>query len=392
MTGPVPIEVEAIDHSLFGASSATRGIACPGWINLAIKNDLLKGQKTSEAAAEGTAAHQLNELCLQSNSDPWEFIGTEIIVDSFTFTVDQEMADACQVFVDYANDLKDSGYDVEIEESLKSGKHKLARGTSDLVATILKGEAPEVEIGDYKHGVGITVEPDGDQLKYYAALVIENKNILRESPVSLAIIQPRIPHPEGVIRKCTGYTAGDILDWFDGTVVPKMEESEREDAVFQTGSHCRFCPVKEANLCPAINSEQAEFPLDEDPEVLDDNELGKRIQTAERIASQLESLKKEAFSRAMQGRKVSGYKLVNKKATRVWKEGAEEKLIEVYGDDAYTKSLLTPPQAEKMPKGKAFVSKNAYKPSTGYTLASEDDKRAEVKPAMEQFIESEQAG
>jgi len=382
------IKVEPIEHSLFGASSATRGIACPGWINLASKHDLLKGQKTSEAAAGGTAAHQLNELCINSGAEPWEFIGTEIEVEGYYFTVDEEMVNACNTFVDHYYEIVDQGYEVRIEESLKSEKHHLAKGTSDLTAIMLEGENPEVRIADYKHGVGVTVEPDSDQLKYYAAIVIEKYDIPRDVPVVLTIVQPRIPHPEGVIRHCDDYTAGDIIDWFDNEVVPKMEESERDDAMLQTGKHCRFCPVKEANLCPALNAESSEFNPDEDPETLTGEELGERIEQAERIVNQLESLRKEAMRRVLAGQKVKGLKLVQKKATRVWKEGAEEKLYELFGDDAYKKTLLTPPQVEKLPKGKGFVSSFAYKPDTGYTLASEDDKRPEVKPAIESYMES----
>jgi len=167
-----------------------------------------------------------------------------------------------------------------------------------------------------------------------------------------------------------------------------MEESERDDAMLQTGKHCRFCPVKEANLCPALNAESSEFNPDEDPEVLTGEELGERIQQAERIVNQLESLKKEAMRRVLAGQKVKGLKLVQKKATRVWKDGAEEKLNELYGEDAYKKTLLTPPQVEKLPEGKGIASSFAYKPDTGYTLAPEDDKRAEVKPAIESYMES----
>ena len=64
-------------HAELNASSSYRWMNCPGCLRmiaaLGIKRD-------SEEAAEGTAAHQVLETCLQKGEDPAAYIGTTVQV------------------------------------------------------------------------------------------------------------------------------------------------------------------------------------------------------------------------------------------------------------------------------------------------------------------------
>lgn len=92
-----------------------------------------------------------------------------------------------------------------------------------------------------------------------------------------------------------------------------------------------------------------------------------------------------------QGAKVPGFKLVNKRALRVWsdQEAVEDKVRKAKKlkmADAFTLKLLSPPQLEKVCKEKGIPFK-AYTEyitshSSGTTLAPESDKRQAVTPAV----------
>ena len=92
---------------------------------------------------------------------------------------------------------------------------------------------------------------------------------------------------------------------------------------------------------------------------------------------------------------------MRKKANRVFKDeikllDKDEKevvvkltdaLVDTFGDDAYQPRLFkTPPSIEKLPGGKKFVSRWAFTPDTGLTLAAESDKRDAVKLTGEEFF------
>ncbi len=83
-----------------------------------------------------------------------------------------------------------------------------------------------------------------------------------------------------------------------------------------------------------------------------------------------------------------GWKIVHKKANRVWKEGAEAAVVASIGEDAaYTRKFRSPPQVEKLGKvGKALAKEHAYKPETGLTLAPESDRREAVAPRTVQEV------
>ena len=87
------IDHKSREHSEIGASGAKRWMNCPGSVRLCrtIPNE------SSAAAEEGTAAHELAETCLKSGQDAVEFIDRTV----HGFTVDEDMAEAVQVYLDY---------------------------------------------------------------------------------------------------------------------------------------------------------------------------------------------------------------------------------------------------------------------------------------------------
>lgn len=401
------------EHSPIGASSADRWMACPASIRLAKALGLVS--VAGLAAAEGTAAHHMAEVCLNENLDAWEVIGTEIDVSGDKFIMDTEMADAVQVYLNFVQDIREKYPDAEFifEAPLSSKLHPDAFGTADLLAIVRSHKL--IIVGDYKHGRGVVCEPDKAQTKIYGYMALENyidEEDREDYNVHLWIAQPRIPHGKGRVRKHPT-TGTQLINWFTEEVIPAMLETENPESGFEMGDHCRFCPVKGPN-CPASTSAIKDVDLSVEPECLNGEEIGELMKLAAAIKGYVEALEKEAFNRAMGGEHVTGYKLVKKKANRAFKETMErfelddegsimtdengdeikvtvefdKEVIELFGDEAYQeRKLKTPPNIEKMTGGKKFIAQWAYTPDNGLTLAPESDRRKAAKPVLDEFLD-----
>lgn len=400
------IIVEEGRHSKRGASSATRWLACPGSINLTDK--LLSGKKielsTSRAAAEGTAAHLVLSSCLEDGSDAHEMSDISIEVSGWTFVVDDEMIAGVQETLDWVRarvaKAEADGFEVHlhIEKGLSSFLHEDAFGTSDILIHIV---GDRLIVVDFKYGRGVSVEPTSDQNGYYGYLAVENY-VQGDEDISVVeswIAQPRIPHPNGTIRRHIT-SVQELTDWWMNVVIPGIEETQDPDAHLVIGEHCRFCPNK--GHCPALKSEVFEFPMGIDATHLSDEELGEILNKLSAIKAVQDTFESEALRRARQGSKIPGRKLVRMKANRTFKDtmpqpdpedadetvevSVEDAINETFGLDGYAEpKLKSPAQIAKLDGGTQFVAQWAYSPDKGLTLAATSDKRAEVKPNIERL-------
>lgn len=378
---------------------------CPGSIQLGRKLGI-GFTESGFAAKEGTAAHEVLARCLETNPmpEPWEFMGTKVIVEKVEFEVDQQMVNALSLCY---NHIMDNMKEAEqygtvmnfIEVSMKHSKHELMYGTTDcgIVALDRKRRKVRIWVNDLKYGQGITVEPTSSQIKYYAELLVDR--LIQDGVIDshndvelvvLTIMQPRIPHHEGLIRSIE-MTGPELESWYLHELVPAMLETENPDALFEMGDHCTFCPVKDK--CPAMAQAVLDLSSLTQPELMSGDQLGEAINKIKAIAKLGERLEQLAFDRAMRGDRVKGFKLVKKKANRQFRDAikVDDEMVPIevhakntFGDAAYTKpALLTPPQIEKLPGGKAFVTQCAFTPTnTGLTLAPLSDNRVEAKPLM----------
>jgi len=384
------IRVEETKHSKLGASSAYRWMNCPG--SVALNDKAYKdgsARSSGPAAAEGTAAHTIGAAALLEGSEPWNYTSLEVEVEDWIFPVDPEMVEAVSVWTDFVDALvdqyKDENPKVFIEHSMQSKLNDLAFGTSDTLI-LVPGEV--LIVIDYKHGKGVVVEPDSTQNKYYGALACEvfpAKDLKGIKRIEMYIVQPRIPHPKGVVR---GYesTPTKIKNWFKKEVLPAMDLTQSEDAMLATGEWCRFCSAKDT--CPAIKKEVANFNVTLDPDYIDGDALGELLSKKKIIVDYFKTLESEAYRRVMDGQDVKGYKLVRGKSNRAWKDDVEDKIKDKFGDEAYQeRKVKSPAMLEKLEGGKTFVSEFAYKPDTGLTIAPTSDKREAVKRPMDAFLD-----
>lgn len=393
------LKSEEVKHSKLGASAAERWMNCPGSPQLIAKLPEEMVRRSGSAAALGTASHTVSAVCLEKGIDAWELSGEKVESRDWTFVVDEEMVNSTQMYIDYVRQrfeqFKDKGAKLYLEKPLSTVCDPDGFGTGDAIIYV---PGDRIIVMDFKNGM-IIVEPSSAQLKDYAAMAIEE--FLDEDDackiVELVIVQPRMPHPKGFIRKLV-MSVQEVTDWFQNECLPAMKATREPNALLHVGDWCRFCPARDG--CPALKGEVTSFNSSADPVALTDEEVGIFLSKGKSIAGYLAALEEEALKRVRMGKKVIGWKLVKKKGNRIFKdfineqeEGKpavtikfEDAVVAVFGKDAYTEpAIKTPPNIEKLKGGKPFVSRWAYTPDTGETLAPESDKREEIKPMMDKL-------
>lgn len=366
-------------HSAIGASSAYRWMACPG----SIRESEGIESKTSPYAEEGTAAHELGEVCLLDNTDAIAHIG-----ETFNgYEVTEEMADAVQVYLDVVRRrLEETDGILHVEKKFNlDWLYPGMFGTNDVC---IEEPFGKLTVIDYKHGAGVPVSPhENAQLMYYGLGASHGEDF---EEVELVIVQPRA-YAEGEAERVWA-TTPERLEEFAKELKAAVFRTRRKTAKLVTGSHCRFCPAKVT--CPEVHKQnnisamKAFDPVNSekaivlpDPKGLTPKQMKRVLDGEDLLKSWLSSVREYAFDYMEKGKVVPGYKLVKKTKHRIWKSGkdiADELQKQgVYGVDMYApQKLKTPAQMETAicksgvtkSEGKEFVAELCEKPDGGHSL------------------------
>lgn len=375
-------------HSKLGASVAHRWMNCPGSIRRCAG---IEDQETI-FAAEGTAAHELAEKALRYRSKTVSaFIDEPILVGNHKFVVDEEMAEAVQLYFDTVMDDYEDGDLLLIEVKFDlSEVYEGMFGTGD--AALYKRRTKALKVFDYKHGKGYAVEAENNpQLAYYGVGCVKHPDLagLPIDEVELVIVQPRAPHKDGPVRRWKT-DALHLID-FMADLRAAAVATTAPDAPLVAGAWCKFCPA--AGVCDALKAESLRQAEEEfgyaPPDGLTDDELASIVEKADLVQGWIKAVFQEAFNRLQAGQKVPGWKLVQKRATRKWR-GEEDDLaldlqieLGLSEQQIFARKLLSPAKLEALlPKGdRKLLEQFVVKESSGTTLAREADRRAEVQPS-----------
>lgn len=330
-------------HSNLGASGAERWFNCSGSV------ELQKGipNTSSEAAKEGTLAHELAEQILLGKTN----IAPEKLKN-------QEMLDAVWVYTDYVfSKIKKPKQKLYVEKQFDlSFIHEGMFGTND--ACIIDRDTKTLEIVDYKHGEGKYVEVENNlQLLYYALGAYQSFCIDGEEDITnikLTIVQPRFKGADPI--RSWEIDVKTLLE-FEDTLRQKVKKV-LENPELKMGEWCRWCTAKA--ICPlqkskALEVARANFGVDKKlqlPEIkaLTTQELSEVLSYKKDINSWLIAVEKEALRLAIDGEDIHGYTLSTKKTHRKWSvEG--KKLIELLTEAGLAEGeilqVITPSQVEK---------------------------------------------
>src|SRR5262252_551574 len=150
-------------HSLLGASGAYRWLACPGSFRL---SQQVPHRPSSIYAATGTVAHSFIEKAwCEHGFMSLDDVGLDWVQDGHEGTVDLDMVDGVNVMLKYLRSAAMTADWIEVEHQVQLYYPSPVAmfGTTD--AIFKTGRV--LEIGDYKNGAGVSVNPvENPQLLY----------------------------------------------------------------------------------------------------------------------------------------------------------------------------------------------------------------------------------
>lgn len=406
------------DHATWSASATARNWNCPGALTLAAKVEKL--DRESEAAAWGTACHQISEKCLRSGFDAAHYLGTKEKTKEHEIEVDDEMVETAQTYIDYVrNEIAPPGQGhpkgflkIEQKFSLASLNPPFdAGGTAD--AVIYLQEQQSLHVIDLKGGRGVVVEAKGNpQLRTYALGAILANPDVRVKSVKVTIVQPRAGHKDGRIRSEIFHVA-DLIEWTadlltvmsaaKGAMVEAQKhgaDAQWAKAYLKAGDHCKFCPA--AGICPALEQkaldaagvwfDEFDAPrLANTPESLDPAHLAMVLNAADMIEDWLNACRSLAQRLAESGVEIPDYILVDKIGRRKWAADDDKvvadllNVVKLTREQVFEAKLRSPAQIEKVlgSKRKGEIANMFHAPVTGTNLVRADKtSRPPATPAV----------
>lgn len=382
---------EIKDHATYGASSSERWLNCAGSIRL---TERAPPQAESIYAAEGTAAHACFEFLLRAATNG----GLEQALTPAAAKWGVEPTKHGREAVEWIIGQYDpSEYTILFESKVDASSFTRPGefGTLDVAVYDQFDDQGTLTVMDYKYGAGIAVDAADEngnvnsQLAYYA-LAVAHRLKYRFKYVRLVVIQPRAFHPSGeTIREHT-ITIEQLKAW-----IPRfkagVQACEKDAAPTKAGKWCRFCAA--SVICPTLKDQafvDAQIVFDDEsglqrapaPNMIQLPHLGTVLDGCEKLETWIASVREHAQTLLHYGAKVEGWKLVDKRAQRKWRdEDSVAKLARKrFGDVAFSPpSLLSPAQLEKATKkikgADEWIAENVTRESSGKNLVRDTDKR-----------------
>lgn len=374
-------------HARFSASGSSRWIQCPASIQM----EAPFPDQTSQYAMEGTAAHELGERALRIGCNTGALVGEVIAVEdrhggTEDFEVTEEMADYVQQYVDYVRSLPGELF---VEQRVDFS-HVVPDGFGTADAIVYDADDKTLTVIDLKYGQGVRVEAqENSQAQLYALGALNDYSWIGEiDTIRCVIVQPRLDH----ISEWD--TTVKDLKSFARTAATAAEQALSEEPPFGPAeSACRFCkaagsckPLAEHNLAIAA----AEFgePTTLRPvNVLAGDELAQILANLKLFQDWLKAVESHAISEIDHGHDIPGFKLVEGRSLRKWtddREAEQALLDELSVEEAFTRKLISPSQAESLlGKKHPVLSDLVTKPPGKPTLVPESDKRPALASSAE---------
>lgn len=368
--------------------------------------------ETTVYAAEGTLAHSVCELygrkkftvmsTRKFNSELKKLKADELWQD--------EMIKTAEVYVDFLTEKAMTyaatphvAFEVRVDLSdyIPEGF-----GTCDNI--MIGGDT--LRITDYKHGKGVPVSSiDNGQMRLYALGALKlyypiyGDTIKR---VCTAIVQPRIT--EDITEEWL--TVDELREWGETAAKPKAQAAYFGMGTFCAGDWCRFCKGKaecraraehyagfsqyvgadiegRMSEADALCREEADGLGADLPPLLSDEEIGALLTQAEGLSAWYADLQDYAREAILAGRTIPGWKVVEGKRVRAFKDA--DAALEIMRKEGYDDAVLfdrkpkTLAQLEKLTGKKRFgelMEDNIMWPPGKPTLVTFDDKRDAYSP------------
>ena len=372
-----------LKHAVLSASSSHR------WLNCTPSAMLEKSfeNKGSEAAAEGTAAH---ELCEHKLKKALKRRSKRPVSDYNT----DEMEECSDAYVDFVMEQYEQAKQkckdpvVLIEQRLDFSAYVPdGFGTGDCL--IVADDT--LHIVDFKYGLGVLVEAEHNpQMMLYAlgALAIY-QDLYDIEFVAMTIFQPRREN----VSTWT-ISVPELLDWAENELKPKAELAAKGEGEYCSGDWCTFCRAKATCRKRAEdNLKMARLDF-QDPPLLSDEEVAEVLAQLPDLTKWAAEVQEYALEQATKhGKHWTGFKIVRSVSRRKYtdEEKVAQTAIKAGYEDIYRSTLIPITEMEKLMGKKNFaeiLGDLVHKPPGKLTLAPETDKRPAVD-VFEDFKEDE---
>lgn len=367
-------------HALLGPSSASRWMACPPSVKLCEQFEDVE----SEYAKEGSLAHEIAELKVKKLIDPG--LTSRKFTSAMKKLKEKELyQEEMQGYTDeYVEFIQEQMYSYEttphisVEQKVDFSQYVPGGfGTADCI--LIANDTLHVIDFKYGKGVPVSVENNAQLLLYALGAYLAYEMIFPIEHIKMSIVQPRLTGID------TWECSLDYLLDFAKKAQEKAVMALNSEGDFNCGEHCKFCKAK--STCKAranTNLELAKYEF-KSADLLTLEEIGEILQKAHDLDTWVKEIEKYALAESLKGNNVPGWKAVNGKGSRSFKNTDEAiKVLKENGiaeELLYERKYLTLAQMEKVIGKKDFnnlvgnlIVMNVGKP----TLVEVSDKREAI--------------
>ena len=315
------------DHSPISPSMLWRIMGDDACYASVVEQQKHPEESAGDAARLGTKLHEEAEMALLFGDDH-----ADPLVNAY---------------LKYCRDLKGGG-EIIPEKVVSLRKYvKDMKGTADCV--IITADR-HLHVIDFKTGRGLVPVENNPQLMAYALGVLEEMD---EPPkkITLHISQPAINYQNGwpVTKKALKQFGRDLKEaanlCFEDE--PVFSPTEKNCRWCSAAPHCDVLKMKMSAVMKQDFSGQTFNPTP--PEMLDDEQITALLSHKTMIERYLSQIEKAAVTRLLEGETLTAFKLGYAKTQRRWSPNAEEKMIQLLGEEAFApKKLIGIGIAEKL--------------------------------------------
>ncbi len=323
-------------HALLGPSDAKRWMNCPPAARLTEHME----DPGSQYAAAGTLAHAIAEL----KGRKYFGIPEPMSAREFNKQLKKLKEDP-----DYDKGM-DGATDLYLEHlktramSFKSTQPYVALEVrvdlSDLVpegfgmADCIMIGADRLEVIDFKNGAGVPVSAEANyQMMLYALGALNTFRFIYGDTIHTAHFSIVQPNAGGIKEwECQ---VKDLVEWGETVVRPAAELAWAGKGEFVPGDWCRFCRGKAQCSARAKamlelgNAPRALEPASSAGALLTDSQLGDILTEGRALAAWVSDMEKYALSAALEGRIITGYKVVEGRGSREWAGGTDAAFVQL---------------------------------------------------------------
>lgn len=362
-------------HALLSASGAHRWLVCTPSARL----EESFPEEESDAAREGTLAHELAEAKLRNYFSTVDFGKRKLSAAVSRFRKhelwQEEMMRYTDEYLDYVKSEAmafPSEPSVIIEKQVDFGAYVPdGFGTADCI--LVSGGV--LHVIDFKYGKGAAVSAEGNpQLSLYALGAYEAYKMLYPiETIRMSIVQPRLL--DDVSKwECS---LKELFAWGEYVKERAALAIKGEGDFYPGKTQCRFCRAKAQCRARSDHNVKQAFEIGPLPPLITAKEAGERLLALEDVAKYQKDLQEWALSECLAGREVPGWKAVEGRSSRAWTD--MEKAFEVLQEHQIPRAVLFEEKPLTLAQVEKVVGKKEFAEIAGEYVAWSPGKPALVK-------------